>query len=63
MQKMKHDASGNLPYKGILDCMGKTIANEGVSKLWVGLPTYYVRIGPHVIITLVMNDYLRSVFL
>jgi len=63
MQKMKPDASGNLPYKGILDCMRKTIASEGVSKLWVGLPTYYVRIGPHVIITLVMNDYLRSIFL
>lgn len=60
LQKMKPDSSGNLPYKGIIDCMGKTIANEGVSKLWVGLPTYYIRIGPHVIITLVLNDYLRS---
>jgi len=60
LQKMKPDANGQLPYKGIADCMGKTIKNEGVSKLWVGLPTYYVRIGPHVIITLVLNDYLRS---
>jgi solute carrier family 25 oxoglutarate transporter 11 len=63
LQKMKPDSSGNLPYKGIVDCMSKTIANEGLSKLWVGPPTYYVRIGPHVIITLVLNDYLRSKFL
>ncbi len=60
LQKMKPDSNGQLPYKGIVDCMKKTIVNEGVSKLWVGLPTYYVRIGPHVIITLVLNDYLRS---
>jgi solute carrier family 25 oxoglutarate transporter 11 len=63
LQKMKPDASGVLPYKGIVDCLGKTIKNEGVSKLWVGLPTYYVRIGPHVIITLVLNDFLRSKFI
>ena len=60
LQKMKPDASGNLPYKGILDCMSKTVSYEGLTKLWVGLPTYYVRIGPHVIITLVMNDFLRG---
>jgi solute carrier family 25 oxoglutarate transporter 11 len=63
LQKMKPDANGQLPYKGIVDCLSKTIVNEGVSKLWVGLPTYYVRIGPHVIITLVLNDYLRSKFI
>lgn len=60
IQKMKKDASGNFPYKGMLDCMRKTIGNEGFTKLWVGFPTFYVRIGPHVIITLVLNDYLRS---
>jgi len=63
LQKMKPDAAGQLPYKGISDCLGKTIRNEGVTKLWVGLPTYYVRIGPHVIITLVLNDYLRRNFI
>lgn len=60
LQKMKPDANGKLPYKGIVDCIAKTITNEGITKLWVGLPTYYIRIGPHVIITLVLNDFLRS---
>lgn len=63
LQKMKPDANGQMPYKGIVDCMNKTMGKEGISKLWVGFPTYYVRIGPHVIITLVLNDYLRSVFI
>ena len=62
LQKMKA-VNGVLPYSGIVECMLKTIKNEGTSKLWVGLPTYYIRIGPHVIITLFMNDYLRSVFI
>ena len=63
LQKMKPDHNGVLPYKGIVDVIMKTIQNEGVYKLWVGLPTYYIRIGPHVIITLVMNDLLRGIFL
>lgn len=63
LQKMKADKNGVLPYKGIVDVMMKTIQNEGLSKLWVGFPTYYIRIGPHVIITLVTNDYLRGLFL
>ena len=62
LQKMKA-VNGVLPYNGIVECMLKTIKSEGASKLWVGLPTYYIRIGPHVIITLFMNDFLRSVFI
>ena len=62
LQKMKA-VNGVLPYKGIVDCVMKTVSNEGVAKLWVGFPTYYIRIGPHVIITLVMNDFLRSIFI
>lgn len=63
LQKMKPDQNGVLPYKGIVDCMLKTVKKEGSTKLWVGFPTYYIRIGPHVIITLLLNDYLRSIFI
>lgn len=62
LQKMKA-VNGVLPYNGIVDCMTKTIKNEGVAKLWVGFPTFYIRIGPHVIITLAMNDFLRKIFI
>ena len=63
LQKMKPDVNGVLPYHGIKDCILKTVKNEGFFKLWVGFPTFYIRIGPHVIITLVLNDFLRSIFI
>jgi solute carrier family 25 oxoglutarate transporter 11 len=63
LQKMKADQNGNLPYTGIVDALKKTVKNEGFARLWVGFPTYYVRIGPHVIITLVLNDTLRKMYL
>lgn len=63
LQKMKADKNGVLPYKGIIDAMVKTVNHEGFIKLWVGFPTYYIRIGPHVIITLVLNDTLRKIFI
>ena len=60
IQKMKKDVSGKFPYKNIFDAMQKTIVNEGVSKLWVGFPTFYFRIAPHVCITLVTQDFLTD---
>lgn len=56
LQKMKPDANGQNPYKGIADCFSKSIAREGVTGLWVGFPTYYFRIAPHVMITLLLQD-------
>jgi len=40
--------------------MSKTLKNEGLSGLWVGYPTFYFRIAPHVMITLIINDALNS---
>jgi len=50
LQKMKA-IDGVYPYKGVADCLSKTMAKEGVAGLWVGLPTYYVRVAPHAMIT------------
>ena len=60
LQRMKKDKNGNFPYKGIFDCCWKTLKNEGPSKFWVGLPTYYCRVAPHSMITLLISDYLKS---
>jgi len=49
-----------MPYKNIFDCIKKTMTNEGVAGLWVGYPTFYCRIAPHVMITLLINDALNS---
>lgn len=57
MQKMVK-VDGQYPYKNICDCMAKTMKQEGLGGLWVGFPTYYVRIAPHAMITLLLQDYL-----
>lgn len=63
LQKMSKLPDGTYPYKGMLDCFLKSVSKEGPTKLWVGFPTFYVRIGPHVILTLLLNDVFRNLYL
>lgn len=60
LQKMKKLPDGSSPYKGFVDCAVKTAAREGITGFWAGLPTYYFRVGPHAIITLLTSEYLRK---
>lgn len=60
LQKQKRLPDGTLPYNGFLDCMYKTAAREGVLGFWTGLPTYYFRVGPHAMITLLAAEHLRK---
>lgn len=61
IQKQKVDPlTGKTPYSGVPDCFAKSIAREGITGLWAGLPTYYFRVGPHAIITLLTADFLKS---
>lgn len=60
LQKMKKGPDGKFPYKHIFDAMGQTISKEGFTKLWVGYPTFYIRIAPHVCITLVAQDFITD---
>ncbi|CAK82304.1 unnamed protein product (macronuclear) [Paramecium tetraurelia] len=60
MQKMKKDAAGVYPYSSIFDAMGKTVKREGIIGLWVGFPTFYFRIAPHTMITLLTQDWLTD---
>lgn len=63
MQKQKPLPDGTLQYKSFIDCFSKTVKNEGVSGLWIGFfPTYYIRIAPHIMITLIVQDYLTKLF-
>jgi len=62
IQKMKKLPDGNMPYKGLLDCFAKSIKKEGFPKLWVGFATFYVRVAPHAIISLLVNEFLRNNF-
>ena len=59
-QRMAKAADGTFPYKNFADCFMKTLAREGPTGFYVGFPTYVTRIAPHVIITLVVQDYLTA---
>jgi len=59
--KMRKNKDGVLPYSGFLDCFAKSIKNEGISGLWAGLPTYYMRIAPHAMITVLLQDFFHDI--
>lgn len=63
LQKMKVDENGVKPYTGLFDCFKKSVASEGFFGLWVGLPTYIIRIAPHSIVSLIVLDYLKYYFM
>lgn len=60
LQKMKRLPDGTMPYSGFVDCAMKTASREGITGFWAGLPTYYFRVGPHSIITLLTAEFLRK---
>jgi len=61
IQKMKPDpVTGELPFKGPVDCAMKQVQTGGITRLWAGFPTYYFRIAPHAMITLIAQDQVKS---
>jgi solute carrier family 25 oxoglutarate transporter 11 len=58
MQKQKPDpVTGILPYKGFFNCVSKIARKEGVGAFFVGFPTYYFRVAPQAMITLIVMDF------
>merc|ERR1712159_925359 len=61
IQKMKPDpVTGELPYKGPVDCAMQQVKAGGITRLWAGFPTYYFRIAPHAMITLIAQDQVKQ---
>jgi len=60
LQKMKPLPDGTMPYSGMIDCAGKTFIEGGPLKFYTGFPTYYVRIAPHAMITLIALDAIQQ---
>lgn len=58
LQKQQKRADGTLPYKSMIDCFGKVAKEEGMLRFYRGFSTYYVRIAPHAMVTLIVADYL-----
>lgn len=63
VQKMKKLPDGTYPYRGLADCFMKSVKKEGILGLWTGFPVFYIRIGGHAMITLLVSDMLKYMFL
>lgn len=51
LQKQQRDPkTGQLPYKGLLDCARKVVRDEGWLRFYRGFGTYYIRIAPHALV-------------
>merc|ERR1711998_276288 len=63
IQKMKPDpVTGEMPFKGPVDCAMQQVKKGGITRLWAGFPTYYFRIAPHAMITLIAQDQMKKVW-
>jgi solute carrier family 25 oxoglutarate transporter 11 len=58
LQKQSKRPDGTMPYKSMADCFRKVAAEEGMLRFYRGFGTYYVRIAPHAMVTLIVADYL-----
>jgi solute carrier family 25 oxoglutarate transporter 11 len=61
IQKQKPLPDGTMPYKNSIDCVVKVLRSEGPGAFYRGFSTYYLRIAPHVMITLFTLDALKSI--
>merc|ERR1719191_737407 len=63
IQKMKPDpVTGEMPFKGPIDCAAQQVKAGGITRLWAGFPTYYFRIAPHAMITLIAQDQIKRIW-
>lgn len=60
-KQQKNPVTGELPYKGVLHCARKVVQEEGWLRFYRGFGTYYVRIAPHAMVTLIVADYLNLI--
>lgn len=59
--------TGELPYRGIVDCVVKIARNEGPAGFFSGFSAYYGRCAPHAMIILLsiesITSFYKSVFI
>lgn len=63
IQKQKPDpVTGKMPFSGSLDCAMAQVRAGGITRLWAGFPTYYFRIAPHAMITLIAQEKVKGMW-
>ncbi|CAE8643250.1 unnamed protein product [Polarella glacialis] len=63
VQKMTADpVTGKMPYTGPLDCAMKQVKAGGPLVLYSGFPIFYMRMAPHAMISLIMQDQIKKLW-
>jgi solute carrier family 25 oxoglutarate transporter 11 len=62
LMNMQPDASGKMPYAGILDCGFKVMTKEGPHRFWAGFGTYYARCAPTAMIQLIAIEQFTTLY-
>jgi len=52
----------DLPYKGAIDCLFRTVKAEGLLGLYKGFLPNALRLGPHTLLSFVVYEQLRKQF-
>jgi len=61
MQSQKPDpTTGQLKYSSSLNCAMTIMKESGPLRFYAGFPTFYVRIAPHAMITLIAQDFIKK---
>lgn len=61
VQSMK-TINGVPEYAGMLDAIAKTMRRDGVVSLWRGFTPYFLRLGPHTILTFLGLEQLKAAY-
>lgn len=49
-------------YYGMLDALRKTARQEGILSLWKGFTPYFLRLGPHTVLTFICLEQLKAAY-
>jgi len=53
---------GKPEFNGIMDVLGKVVKGEGFFSLWKGFTPYYMRLGPHTVITFIILEQMNQLY-
>lgn len=62
IQNMNTAAGAKPEYKGSIDVLLKVSQKEGVFKLWKGFTPYFLRLGPHTVITFILMEQMHILY-